>query len=124
MVGVDITFIIGVRTIGYITSIVHQAINHLSVSPIEFLGFFFSMLVILHSIVHSVGAICQNPLVKYLNPTQETEILDKYNSTRWFNNDSITCAKCGDRGNGDSGEHSNGIHNTCRLTSVENKLVG
>ncbi len=64
MVGVDITtFIISVRTIGYITSIVHQAINHLSVSPIKNLGFFFSMLVIVHSIVQSVVAICQNPLV-------------------------------------------------------------
>jgi len=50
-------------------------------SPIEVLGFAFSMLVIVHSNVHSVGVICQNPLVMYLNPTQEIEILDKCKST-------------------------------------------
>jgi hypothetical protein len=46
MVGVGIaTLIIGVRAIGYITSIIYQAINHLFMSPIEVLGFAFNMLV-------------------------------------------------------------------------------
>jgi hypothetical protein len=82
------TVIIGVQTIGYITSIIYRAIHHLPVSPIEAIGFPFSMLVIVHSIVHSMGVICQNPLLIYLNPTQETDILDKCKSTLWsYSND-------------------------------------
>jgi hypothetical protein len=77
------TLIIGVQAIGYVTSTVYRAIHHLPVSPIEAIGFAFSMLVIVHSVVHSVGVLCQNPLVIYLNPTQEQEMLDKCKSTRW-----------------------------------------
>jgi len=62
------TLIIGVQAIGYVTSTVYRAIHHLPVSPIEATGFAFSMLVIIHTLVHSVGVICQNPLVIYLNP--------------------------------------------------------
>jgi hypothetical protein len=47
------------------------------------------MLVIVHSLVHSVGVFCQNPLVIYLNPTQEQEISDKCKSTRWSNVDTV-----------------------------------
>jgi hypothetical protein len=85
------TLIIGVQAIGYVTSIVYRAIHHLLVSPIEAIGFAFSMLVIVHSLVHSVGVICQNPLVMYLNPTQEQEMLDKCESTRWSNVDDVIC---------------------------------
>ncbi len=85
------TLIIGVQAIGYVTSIVYRAIHHLPVSPIEAIGFAFSMLVIVHSLVHSVGVICQNPLVIYLNPTQEQEMLDKSESTRWSNVDVVIC---------------------------------
>jgi hypothetical protein len=85
------TLIIGVQAIGYVTSIVYRAIHHLPVSPIEAIGFAFSMLVIVHSLVHSVGVICQNPLVIYLNPTQEQEMLDKSESTRWSNVDDLIC---------------------------------
>jgi len=62
------TLIIGVQTIGYITSIIYRTIDHLFVSCTEAIGFAFSMLVIVHSIVHSMGMICRNPLVIYLNP--------------------------------------------------------
>jgi hypothetical protein len=72
-----------VQAIGYVTSIVYRAIHHLPVSPIEAIGFAFSMLVIVHSVVHSVGVMCQNPLVIYLNPTQQQEMFDKCKSTRW-----------------------------------------
>jgi len=85
------TLIIGVQAIGYVTSIVYRAIHHLPVSPIEAIGFAFSILVIVHSVLHSVGVICQNPLVVYLNPTQEQEILDKYQSTRWSDLDDVIC---------------------------------
>jgi hypothetical protein len=61
------TLIIGVQAIGYVTSTVYRAIHHLPVSPIEATGFAFSMLVIIHTLVHSVGVICQNPLVIFLN---------------------------------------------------------
>jgi hypothetical protein len=60
-------------------------------SPIEGIGFAFSMLVIVHSIVHSMGVICQNPLVIYLNHTQETNILDKCKSTQWSYSDDNPC---------------------------------
>jgi hypothetical protein len=56
------------------------------------------MLVIVHSIVHSVGVICQNPLVICLNHTQEIEILPKCKSTQWSDNDSITCGNAGNVG--------------------------
>jgi hypothetical protein len=85
------TLIIGVQAIGYVTSIVYRAIHHLPVSPIEAIGFAFSILVIVHSVLHSVGVICQNPLVVYLNPTQEQEILDKCQSTRWSDLDDVIC---------------------------------
>jgi hypothetical protein len=49
------------------------------------------MLVIVHSIVHIVGVICQNPLVIYLNHTQETDILDKCKFTQWSYSDENPC---------------------------------
>lgn len=86
------TLIICVQAIGYVTSIVYRAIHHLPVSPIEAIGFAFSMLVILHSLVHSVGVICQNPLVIYLNPTQEQEMFDKCKFTRCSTVAGVNCA--------------------------------
>jgi hypothetical protein len=86
------TLIIAVQALGYVTSIVYRAIHHLPVSPIEAIGFAFSMLVIVHSVVHSVGVICQNPLVIYLNPAQEQEMLDLCKSTRWSYVDGVFCA--------------------------------
>ncbi len=83
------TLILAVQAIGYATSIVYRAIHHLPVSPIEAIGFAFSMLVIVHSVVHSVGVMCQNPLVIYLNPTQQQEMFDKRKSTRWSNVDNV-----------------------------------
>jgi hypothetical protein len=44
------TLIISVQAIGYVTSIVYRAIHHLPVSPIEAIGFVFSLLVILLSV--------------------------------------------------------------------------
>ncbi|CAM6044070.1 unnamed protein product [Sphagnum compactum] len=85
------TLIIGVQAIGYVTSIVYRAIHHLPVSPIEAIGFAFSLLIIVHSLVHSLGVFCQNPLVIYLNPAQEQEMLDKCKSTRWSYVDDVTC---------------------------------
>ncbi|CAK9217273.1 unnamed protein product [Sphagnum troendelagicum] len=85
------TLIIGVQAIGYVTSIVYRAIHPLPVSPIETIGFAFSMLVIVHSVLHSVAVICQNPLVIYFNPTQEQDMLDKCESTRWSNVDDVSC---------------------------------
>ncbi|CAM6008765.1 unnamed protein product, partial [Sphagnum balticum] len=69
------TLILTVQAIGYVTSIVYRAIHHLPVSPIEAIGFAYSLLVIVYSVVHSVGVICQNPLVIYLNPTQQQKML-------------------------------------------------
>jgi len=83
------TLILAVQAIGYVTSIVYRAIHHLAVSPIEAIGFALSLLVIVQSVVHSVGVICQNPLVIYLNPTQEQEMLEKCKSTRWSDMDSV-----------------------------------
>jgi hypothetical protein len=85
------TLIIAVQAIGYVTSIVYRAIHHLPVSPIEAIGFAFSILVIVHSLFHSVGVICQNPLVIYLNPTQEQEMVDKSKSLRWSDVDDVIC---------------------------------
>jgi hypothetical protein len=92
------TLILAVQAIGYVTSSVYRAIHHLPVSPIEAIGFAFSMLVIVHSLVHSVGVICRNPLVIYLNPTQEQEMFDKCKSTRWSYEDDIKCANAGTLG--------------------------
>jgi uncharacterized membrane protein (DUF485 family) len=86
------TIIIGVQAIGYITSIAYRAFIHLPVSPIEAIGFFLSMLVIVRSVVHSVGVIRANPLVIYLNPTQEQEMLEKCESIGWSNADEKYCS--------------------------------
>jgi len=87
------TLIICVQAIGYVTSIVYRAIDHLPVSPIEAIGFSFSMLVIVHSLLHSLGAISQCPLVIYLNRTQEQQMIDKCKSIRWSNADGLICHK-------------------------------
>jgi len=92
------TLIIGVQAIGYVASIVYRAIHHLPVSPIEAIGFAFSMLVVVHSLVHNVGVICQNPLVIYLNSSQEQEMFDKCKSIRWSDVDSVKCYKAGTLG--------------------------
>ncbi len=94
------TLILAVQAIGYVTSIVYRAILHLPVSRIEAIGFAFSMLVIVHSVVHSVGAICQTPLVIYLNPTQEQEILGKCQFTRWSKVDDEICENASTVGTG------------------------
>jgi hypothetical protein len=83
------TLILAVQAIGYVTSIVYRAIHHLPVTPIEAIGFALSLLVIVHSVVHSVGVICQNPLVIYLNPTQEQEMFVKCEPTRWSDMDNV-----------------------------------
>jgi len=66
------TLIIGVQAIGYVTSIVYRAIHHLPMSPIEVLGFSFSMLVIVHSLVHSVGVILSKSSCHILEPYTRT----------------------------------------------------
>ncbi|CAK9269658.1 unnamed protein product [Sphagnum jensenii] len=85
------TLILAVQAIGYVTFIVYRAIHHLPVSPIEAIGFAFSLLVIVPSLVHSLGVICQNPLVIYLNPTQQQEMFDKCKFTRWSDLDYVIC---------------------------------
>jgi hypothetical protein len=92
------TLILAVQAIGYVTSVVYRAIHDLPVSPIEAIGFAFSLVVILHSVVHSVGVICQNRLVIYLNPTQEEEMLEKCKSTRWSDMDYVNRINAGTLG--------------------------
>ncbi|CAM6008733.1 unnamed protein product [Sphagnum balticum] len=85
------TIIIAMQTTGYVASIVIRAIFHLPVSPIETTSLAFNMVVIVHSVVHRVGAICQNPLVIYLNRTQQREMADRCEATRWSNVDDEIC---------------------------------
>jgi hypothetical protein len=92
------TLILAVQATGYVTSVVYRAIHHLPVSPIEAIGFALSLLVIVHSVVHSVGVICQNPLDIYLNPTQEQEMLEKCKSTRWSDMDYVNSRNAGNLG--------------------------
>jgi hypothetical protein len=87
------TLIICVQAIGYVTSIVYRASHYLPVSPIEAIGFSLSMLVIVHSLVHSLGATSHCPLVIYLNRTQEQQMIDKCKSIRWSNADDLICDK-------------------------------
>ncbi len=85
------TFIMGLQAVGYITSTAYRATHNLPVSPIEAIGFPFNMWVIVYSFVHSVGVMCQHPLVIYLHPAQEQEMLDKCESTRWSNRNDKIC---------------------------------
>jgi hypothetical protein len=89
------TLILAVQAIGYVTSVFYRAIHDFPVSPIEAIGFALSLLVIVHSLVHSVGVICQNPLVIYLNATQEQEMLEKCKSTRWSDVDYVNRKNAG-----------------------------
>jgi hypothetical protein len=56
----------------------------LVVSPIETIGFTFSILVVMHSVGHFVAAPCHRPLIVYLRPDQEQdEVLQMCHSTQW-----------------------------------------
>jgi len=81
------TLIICVQATGYSTSIIYRAVHHLPVSPIEAIGFAFSMLVVFRSVFHSMGVIVENPLVIFLNPAQQEEMSHKCWSTRWLISD-------------------------------------
>ncbi len=83
--------IVAIQAIGYITAAVIRVANGLVVSPIEGIGFAFSILVIFHSITHFVGCVSHHSLLIYLNPEQEEEMLREWNSTQWSNNDIIAC---------------------------------
>ncbi len=85
--------IIGVQAFGYVTSIVYRAIHHLPVSPIEAIGFSFSMFVIVHCVAHFWGATSQCPLVVYLDRTQEQQMIDKCKFIRWSNADELICGR-------------------------------
>jgi hypothetical protein len=76
------TLILAVQAIGYVISVVYRAIHHLPVSPIEAIGFAYSLLVIVHSVVHSVAVICQNTLLIYLDSKQQEEMEKNCQSTR------------------------------------------
>jgi len=87
------TLIISIQAIGYVISIFYRVSLHLAVSPIEAIGFAYSVVVIVHSIVHNVAMLCQNSLVIYLNPTQEQELLEKCESNRWSEVDDVNCGR-------------------------------
>jgi len=81
--------IVAIQAIGYITAAVIRVANGLVVSPIEGIGFAFSILVNFHSIAHVVGRVSHHLFLIYLNPEQE--VLHECNSTQWSNNDIIAC---------------------------------
>jgi len=87
----DGSTIINVQVIGYVTSIVYRTNHHLPVSPIEAIGFACSMVVIVHSVLNGLGGISKYPLLIYLNPTQQQEMLDQCKSIRWSNADQVIC---------------------------------
>jgi len=118
------TVIIAIQAIGYVASSVYRAILHLPVTPIETIGLAFSMLVIVYSLVHSVAAICQNPLVIYLNSTQQQEVWDKCKDTRWSNADDKICKNAAIVGNGGGGDPGGGSHDNCWMACVEKRLYG
>ncbi len=89
------TLILSIQAIGYVASTVYRTILHLPVSPIEAIGFAYSMLVIVLSVVRNEATLCQNSLVIYLNPTQEQELLDICESTRWSEVDEAACKLAG-----------------------------
>lgn len=82
--------IVAIQAIGYITAAVIRVANGLVLSPIEGIGFAFSILVNFHSITHVVGRVSHHFFLIYLNPEQE-EVLRECNSTQWSNNDIIAC---------------------------------
>ncbi len=81
--------IVAIQAIGYITAAVIRVANGLVVSPIEGVGFAFSILVIFHSITLVVECVSHHSLLIYLNPEQQEELLCECNSTQWSNNDII-----------------------------------
>jgi hypothetical protein len=85
------TIIIGIQATGYLSSVFYRTVSHLPVSPIETIGFFFSMLVSVRSFFHDVGVIHANPLVIYLNPRQEEEMLEKWQINGWSEADYKLC---------------------------------
>jgi hypothetical protein len=87
------TAIIAIQAIGYMTAISYRAVKGLSVSPVEGIGFGFSMLVIVHSLVRFYGGLSQHVLVIYLDPVQEQEISYQCYCTRWSFDDKESCTR-------------------------------
>jgi hypothetical protein len=61
----------GMQAFGYLVAALVRVKTGLLVSPIEIIGFTFSMLVLLHSLSHFVAAPCHRPLIIYLCPGQQ-----------------------------------------------------
>lgn len=74
----------GMQAFGYLVAALVRVKTGLLVSPIETIGFTFSMLVLLHSLSHFVAAPCHRPLIVYLCPDQQQdEVFQMCQSTKW-----------------------------------------
>ncbi|CAK9222433.1 unnamed protein product [Sphagnum troendelagicum] len=74
----------GMQAFGYVLAALVRVQTGLVVSPIETIGFTFSILVIIHSVSHFVAAPCHRPLIVYLRPDQQQdEVFQMCQSTQW-----------------------------------------
>ncbi len=74
----------GMQAFGYVLAALVRVQTGLLVSPIEAIGFTFSILVLMHSVSHSVAATCHRPLIVYLRPDQQQdEVFQMCESTQW-----------------------------------------
>ncbi|CAK9271106.1 unnamed protein product [Sphagnum jensenii] len=74
----------GMQAFGYVFAALVRVQTGLLVSPIETIGFTFSILVVMHSVGHFVAARCHLPLIVYLRPDQQQdEVFQMCQSTQW-----------------------------------------
>ncbi len=74
----------GMQAFGYVLAALVRVQTGLLVSPIENIGFTFSILVLMHSVSHFVAATCHRPLIVYLRPDQQQdEVFQMCESTQW-----------------------------------------
>ncbi|CAM6027234.1 unnamed protein product [Sphagnum balticum] len=74
----------GMQAFGYVLAALVRVQTGLVVSPIETIGFTFSILVLMHSVSHFVAATCHRPLIVYLrSDQQQDEVFQMCESTQW-----------------------------------------
>ncbi len=74
----------GMQAFGYMFAALVRVETGLLVSPIETIGFTFSILVLMHSANHFKAAPCHRPLIVYLRPDQQQdEVFQICQSTQW-----------------------------------------
>lgn len=83
----------GVQAFGYILSVIIRSTIGCNMYPFEFAGFQGSVLVVVYAVHDFVAMSCHRPLLVYLRPGYEQDMVSQLcNITRWSNDESSAMA--------------------------------